>query len=62
MKNKFDPTKWTPVVPEHPEPTKRYPKHAHHEQPNWQPPSERYEVPGLLPRAPRKSNPDNKPY
>ena len=62
MKNKVDPKTWKPIVTEHPEPEKRYRKSTPHKQPEYQPLSERYEVPGLMPRAPRRSNPDDKPY
>lgn len=62
MKNKVDETKWKPIVTEHPEPEKRYRKSTPNKQPEYQPLSERYEVPGLMPPAPRKCNPDDKPY
>ena len=62
MKNKFDKTKWKPIVTEHPEPEKRYRKSVPNKQPEYQPLSERYDVPGLMPRAPRKIPDKNLPY
>lgn len=47
-----------PVVKEHPAPNKKYTPHeSHNGFVEWQPISERYEVPGLMPRAPRELHP-----
>lgn len=47
-----------PVVQEHPTPNKKYTPHeSHNGFVEWQPISERYEVPGLMPRAPREMHP-----
>ena len=52
-KNKkgFNPDLWQPVITEHPSKSKGYPKHSRHEGfIQYQPLSERYLVPGLLPK------------
>jgi len=47
-----------PIVQEHPSPNKKYTPHeSHNGFVEWQPISERYEVPGLMPRAPREMHP-----
>jgi len=47
-----------PIVKEHPVPEKKFiPHESHNGFVEWQPISERYEVPGLMPRAPRKMHP-----
>jgi len=47
-----------PIVQEHPTPNKKYTPHeTHNGFVEWQPISERYEVPGLMPRAPREIHP-----
>lgn len=53
MKNKFNPDLWTPVITEHPKPEKKYRRSKPHIFNYYQPLSERYEVPGLLPRIPK---------
>lgn len=54
MKNEFKEELWEPVVTEHPEPSKVYRNSEPHSFVQYQPLSERYEVPGLMPKAPRK--------
>ena len=56
MKNQFKRELWTPVVPEHPEPSRGYRKSKTESFLEYQPLSERYQVPGLLPRVPSKQN------
>ncbi len=51
MKNEFRKELWKPVVPYHPEPSKVYRKSKPHSFINYQPLSERYQVPGLLPKT-----------
>lgn len=55
---KVNPELWKPIVTEHPEPSKVYRKSEPHPYLQYQPISERYEVPGLMPRAPRKHKDD----
>jgi len=55
MKNQFKKELWTPVVQEHPEPSKVYRKSKTESFLDYQPFSERYQVPGLLPKVPRKN-------
>ena len=54
MKNQFKKELWTPVVTEHPNPSVGLRKHKPHIFSEWQPLSERYQVPGLLPKVPRE--------
>lgn len=47
--------RYNPIVPEHPTPEKKYTIHEGHKGfVEWQPMFERYEVPGLMPKAPQK--------
>lgn len=47
--------RYNPIVSEHPKPEKKYTIHERHNGfVEWQPMSERYEVPGLMPKAPQK--------
>ena len=62
MKNQFKKELWTPVITEHPKPSVGFRKHTTHIYSRWQPISERYEVPGLLPRAPRKEEEKPLPF
>lgn len=50
MKNQFKKELWTPVITEHPKPSVGFRKHRPHIFNYWQPISERYKVPGLIPR------------
>ena len=54
LSGKFKPELWKPVVPWHPEPSKVYRKSKTESFLDYQPLSERYQVPGLLPRVPRE--------
>ena len=50
-RKEFNPDLWQPVITEHPPKSKGYPKHRRHEGfIQYQPLSERYLVPGLLPK------------
>lgn len=62
MKNTFRPELWRPVIPEHPHPSTTYRRSKPHVFTKYQPLSERYQVPGLLPSSTRKKNDDPKPY
>ena len=50
MQHKFKKELWTPVITEHPKPSVGFRKHRPHIFNNWQPISERYKVPGLIPK------------
>ena len=54
MKNELKPELWKPIVTEHPEPSRIYRRSESHPFIQYQPISERYEVPGLMPSAPRR--------
>lgn len=62
LKNKVNTALWEPIVTEHPDPIKIYRKSETKSFLDYQPVSERYEVPGLMPRAPRRSKSDSEPY
>lgn len=55
MKKQVDPKFWKPIVTERPQRQKVYKKSETRSFLDYQPISERYEVPGLMPRAPRRS-------
>ncbi len=50
MKNKFKPELWSPVVPARPELSKIYRRSKTQSFLDYQPLSERYQIPGLLPK------------
>lgn len=58
MKKQVNKELWKPIVTEHPEPEKVYRKSVQGSFLDYQPVSERYEVPGLMPPAPRKRKTD----
>lgn len=62
MKNQFKEELWQPVVTEHPKPSVGFRKHKTHIYSRWQPPSERYEVPGLMPKVPREKEEKPLPF
>lgn len=62
MKKQIDPTLWRPIITKHPELQKTYRRSEPNIFNSYQPLSERYEIPGLMPKAPRKPRPDFKPY
>ncbi len=62
VKKGFNPELWQPVVPYHPAPSKVYRRSKTESFLDYEPVSERYQVPGLLPTIPKSEEQDRGAY